>query len=329
MKNNRLIFKLFLFIGITLCSCNLSKNAEYPALEKLFLNQKPANAKPEIFALGLVSSENQEHSSLAFSPDGTELWWSLWPVPYDLDKKPQRIKYMRFENGKWSKAQIAPFSGKFRDGSPAFSPNGKRIYFYSRRPLTKENNEMHNNDIWYIEKTADGWGEAINLGEPINTSFVEAAPTLAANGNLYFVSNRNQYENPTGNNDIFISIFEDGKFAYPISISDSINTNYARESFPFIAPDESYIIFSRDSRQFDEEGHFIDGDRKLMISFRDKKGIWRNPIEMGKDFYKARFPSVSPDQKHLFFTKYSENTSEDFYWVDAKIIEDLKPKYLN
>lgn len=328
MKIERLYLKVFLFIGITLMSCNLKENSDFSELEKLFSSQKKPDTIPEIFALGKVSSNNQEHSSLSFSPDGKELWWSLWSIPHDLDKKPQIIKYIRFENGKWSEPRTAPFSGKYRDGSPVFSPNGERIYFYSRRPLNKESNEMHNNDIWYIEKTDNEWGDPINLGDPINTPFVEAAPSLSANGNLYFVSNRNQYKNHTGNNDIFVSVIKNGQFSHPIGISDSINTDYARESFPFIAPDESYIIFSRDSRQFDKEGHFIDGDRKLMISFRDKNNVWRNPIDMGEDFYKARFPSVSPNKQYLFFTKYSENTSEDFYWVDAKVIDKLKSEYL-
>ncbi len=38
--------------------------------------------------------------------------------------------------------------------------------------------------------------------------------------------------------------------------------------------------------------------------------------------------AFSPDGKYLFFTRYDENWNEDIYWVDAKIIEDLKPKEL-
>lgn len=36
-----------------------------------------------------------------------------------------------------------------------------------------------------------------------------------------------------------------------------------------------------------------------------------------------RFPSVTPDGKYLFFCRVSDGS--DFYWVDAKIIEDLSP----
>jgi Tol biopolymer transport system component len=289
-----------------------------------YLGQKPPSMTPEIFAPGIVSSEHQEHSSLSISPDGREMWWSRWRLPHDLDKYPQVIMFIKFENGLWSQPSVGPFSGRYRDGGPAFSPDGDRIYFYSRRPLDERTDEMHDNDIWYVERTQDGWSQPINLGKPVNTPFVEATPCLAVNGNLYFTSNRNQYENPTGNNDLFVSKFKDGVFDEPVSISDSINTSWARESFPYIAPDESYVIFSRDSRQFDNEGNVTKGDRKLMISFRNEKGEWQNAVEMGPHFHNARFPSVSPDGKYLFFTKFTEGGHEDFYWVDATVIKDLK-----
>ncbi|MBN2244545.1 MAG: PD40 domain-containing protein, partial [Candidatus Aminicenantes bacterium] len=215
-----------------------------------------------------------------------------------------------------------PFSGKYRDGGPAFSPDGSRIYFYSRRPLQEDSEKMHDNDIWYVERNQNGWSQPIHLGPAVNSSYVEATPSLAANGNVYFTSDRIQYEDPTGNMDIFVSEFKDGDFTESKGLGPAINTPYARDCFPFVAPDESYLIFSRDSRRFDSEGHKIEGDRKLMISFRDEDGNWLEAVNMGPLFVDTRFPSVSPDGKYLFFTKFTEGGHEDFYWVDAKIIKN-------
>jgi Tol biopolymer transport system component len=324
LKNKEILFILIFFIFVTMNSCQ--KANDFPELQKLYSNQELPGSTPKIFSPGLVSSEHQEHSSLAFSPDGKQLWWSRWRLPHDLDKYPQIIKFIKFENGSWSKPITAPFSGKYRDGSPAFSPDGNRIYFYSRRPL--DNTEsIHDNDIWYAEKVDNGWEQPVNLGKPVNTSFVEATPCIVTNGNLYFTSNRNQYKDPTGNNDLFVSEFINGNFHEPKSVGNAINTSYARESFPYVSPDESYIIFSRDNRTFDSEGNILNGERKLMISFKNKNGSWIKAIDMGPSFKKTRFPSVSPDGKFLFFTKYSDENNEDFYWVDAKIIDELKPDY--
>jgi Tol biopolymer transport system component len=305
-----------------------SQQDDFPVLKGPYLGQKPPGMTPEVFAPGIVSSEHQEHSSLSISPDGKEMWWSRWRLPHDHDKYPQVIMFIKVENGRWSQPRVAPFSGKYRDGGPAFSFDGNKIFFYSRRPLDEKTNAMHDNDIWYVERTGDIWSQPMNLDSTVNSSFMDGTPSLAANGNLYFTSNRNQYDDPIGNNDIFVSEYRDDDYVEARGLSSAINTPYARESYPFIAPDESYIIFSRDSRRFDAEGNIIDGDRKLMISFRDKNGEWQDAIEMGPIFVNTRFPSVSPDGKYLFFTKYTQGGHEDFYWMDAKIIEGLKPKQL-
>ena len=39
------------------------------------------------------------------------------------------------------------------------------------------------------------------------------------------------------------------------------------------------------------------------------------------------FPSVSPDHKYLFFSS-TKNVRVEVYWINAKIIEDLKPDEL-
>ena len=326
--NNRKIVVLVCCVSAFLIAGVISQEKEFPVLKGPYLGQKPPGMTPEIFCPGVISSEHQEHSSLAFSPDGKEMWWSRWRLPHDLDKYPQVIMFITRDNGGWSRPKVAPFSGKYRDGGPAFAPDGKRIYFYSRRPVDENSEAMHDNDIWYVERIQDGWSRPINLGSSVNSSHVEATPSLAANGNLYFLSDRIQNDDPTGNDDIYVSEFRNGDFAAAKRLGPAINTSSAREGCPFIAPDESYLIFSRDSRRFDSEGRTIDGDRKLMISFRDKDGTWREAINMGPLFANTRFPSVSLDGKYLFFTKFTEGGHEDFYWVDAKIIKDLRPKEL-
>lgn len=313
MKINLLLLLIFL------AGCG-----DFSELHLLF-SHNPVSDSLTIFSKNFISSENQEHSSLTFSPDGKEIFWSRWQLPHDLEKYPQIIKYTKFSDGKWSDIATAPFSGQWRDGGPAFSPDGERIYFYSRRPKDKTSQEMSDNDIWYVERTKQGWNEAKVLGNEINTTFVEAAPCLSNNGNLYFSSNRNQYPGSTGNPDIFISEFIDGKFTKAKALGKLINTPIARESYPYISPDENYLIFSRDSRRI-ENGKCIDGDRKLMISFKNDQGRFQEPIELGDEFLNARFPSQSPDGEYLFCTKYTEGNDENYYWIKTDFIKRLKER---
>lgn len=301
-----------------------AQEQDSPVFTGPYFGQEPPGLSPELFAPGIVSSEHQEHSALGFSPDGTEMWWSRWRLPHDLDKHPQVILFIKYENGRWSMPAVAPFSGEYRDGGPALSADGNKVFFYSRRPLRVDTDVMHDNDIWFSERTSDGWSRPINLGSIVNSPSTDATPCLAANGNLYFTSNRIQYSDPIGNNDIFVSEPDDSGYKAPRALGPAINTSDAREAFPFIAPDESYIIFSRDNRRFDEERNLISGNRKLMISFKDESGEWQEAVDMGPDFMGTRFPSVSPDMKYLFFTKYTDGGHEDFYWVDAAVIDSIK-----
>jgi 7,8-dihydropterin-6-yl-methyl-4-(beta-D-ribofuranosyl)aminobenzene 5'-phosphate synthase len=46
-----------------------------------YLGQEPPGATPKAFAPGVISTSNLEHSAPAFSPDGREVYWSLWKRP--------------------------------------------------------------------------------------------------------------------------------------------------------------------------------------------------------------------------------------------------------
>jgi Tol biopolymer transport system component len=93
---------------------------------------------------------------------------------------------------------------------------------------------------------------------------------------------------------------------------------------PYVDPDDSYIIFSSN-----REGEFGEGD--LYISFHNKSsGTWSEPVNMGGNINtraQERFPSVSPDGKYLFFTRWTPDHNQDVYWVSAGIIEKLRAKY--
>jgi hypothetical protein len=64
-----------------------------------------------------------------------------------------------------------------------------------------------------------------------------------------------------------------------------------------------------------------------------KDGVFSKPANISQLINTAKckkgyLPYIAPDEKYLFFTRYDENWNEDIYWVDAKIIEDLKPEKL-
>lgn len=146
-----------------------------------------------------------------------------------------------------------------------------------------------------MEKTDHGWGEPKFLDAPVNNGFAMCV-TSAKNGNLYY----------TGVDGLYRSIYKNGKYSEPQKLKDE-NDEYFFGAHPFIAPDESYLIF--------------DSGPGLMISFQTKDGTRTNAKKMG--IIPNMCPSVSPDGKYLFFARHG-----NIVWVDAKIIEILKPKNL-
>ncbi len=277
-------------------------------IESIYLGQRPPALTPLKFAPDTVSTENHEHSSLAISPDGTEMYWSLWRRPDQ--GLPQVIFYTRMEDGQWSSPQPAPFSGKYNDGGPVFSADARRLYFYSKRPSPREN-EPENLDIWFVEKTINGWSEPKNLGYPINTEKLEAMPSIAGDGSLYFVKS---HEGVAGGMGIYCAKYVDGQYQAPKALDPQINSVH-HDWTPYIAPDQSYLLFSSNRP---------DGNRNfdLYVTFQKSNGNWTEPQSLGKEVNteaEERFPGVSPDGKYLFFTRGS-----DIYWVSSLVIEQLR-----
>src|SRR6202007_595893 len=104
------------------------------------------------------------------------------------------------------------------------------------RPV--EGRKRGGTDIWVVKRRGNGWGEPINLGSPVNTDGYELACSSANDGTLYFSST-----GTTGNMDIYYSKLADGKYQAPERLDTTINTAY-QENDPFIAPDQSYILYS-------------------------------------------------------------------------------------
>lgn len=251
----------------------------------------PINTQQE--AVSLVEewpvNTNLNERDFALSPDGTEIFYTL-QSPYD---RFQTILYIRKgNNGKWSKPEIAPFANKYNCLEPVFSPDGKKLFFSSNRPLTGD--KAKDFDIWWVERKNGKWSEPQNVGAPVNTSADEFYPSITQSGNLYYTA---AYQNAVGKEDIYLAAFENGIYKTPIPLDTAINSKMY-EFNAFVSPDEQFIIFTSYGRKDDKGG----GD--LYMSRRDATGKWepaKNLAFLNSD--KLDFcPFVSFDKKKLFFT---------------------------
>lgn len=124
---------------------------------------------------------------------------------------------------------------------------------------------------------------------------------------------------PLRQGDIYMSPKQNGKYTRVVNLNAPINSMH-HEVDPYIAPDESYLIFCSD-----RPGGF--GKADIYVSFRRENGSWTPPVNMGSKVntpYQEYIPYVTPDGKYFFFTT-NKSGNRDIYWVDAKIIEKFKP----
>ena len=159
-------------------------------------------------------------------------------------------------------AGSCPFSGKFTDLEPAFTMDGKKLFFVSNRPITGTALKILTSGM-LRKKTTNGESPKIWASRLIATSN-EYYPSVSANGNLYFTAAR---KNSTGGEDIYVSVFANGKYSKPIPLDTAVNS-VADEFNAFVSPDEQFIIFSSYGRKDDKGG----GD--LYMSKKNAAGRW-------------------------------------------------------
>jgi len=251
----------------------------------------PSQSLPQakLFAEGVINTDADEYG-LAFTPDGKTLYFTR-----RVNRRDSEFIYVsRSENGKWSAPELAPFSGRYFDKEPFVAPDGKRIFFASLRPVDGVEPKNHRDfNIWFVEKTASGWSEPKHVGAAINSPAYENYPSVAANGTLYFAGER---EGGKGGNDLYRARLVNGKYEQ-VERLDELNTPHV-DADPYIAPDESYLIFCSD-----RSGGSGSGD--LYISF-NRNGRWTEPKNLGAAINTPDFeytPLISPDGKRLFFSR--------------------------
>lgn len=298
---------------------NNNDTIDFPALIGSYLGMDRPEDNPLLFAPGIVSTCH-EHSSAMFTPDGQELWFGrLFPG---------MIYFMKMENGQFSHPQVAPFSGTYNDLYPLLSYDGNTIFFSSDRPISNEGMRLPRSQfhLWMVRRTNTGWTAPIHLDHTINFGNRQSCASISANSNIYF--NAQNISEPDKSMDIYRARLINGKYSQAENLGPVINSPSPDHS-PYITPDESYIIFSSFRGGY--------GRSDLFISYRRNDDTWTMPINLGNRINssaKDEYPYVSPDGKYLFFNSNRISLLNpgripdgpgNIYWVDAKIIEELKP----
>ncbi len=122
---------------------------------------------------------------------------------------------------------------------PAFSVDGKRLYFASDMP-----GGQGGNDLYYSDFKNGKWSEPVNLGEHINTNRHEVYPVAGGDTVLYYSSDGMP---GYGNLDVFMSEIQGDNFGKPVNLKAPVNS--IGNDFSYYKTDEyrGYLTSNRSS----------------------------------------------------------------------------------
>lgn len=279
-------------------SMHFTNSVNFHELSGPYLGQQPPGAQPEVFAPGIISTPNSEHSAPSFSPDGKKIIWSMWRImpgiqTTDLD---QVIMFTEEKDGQWTYPDFISFSGKDRDGGPQFSADGQVIFYNSRRTVQTDTGEVKKWKRFYSQLRENGWSEGKEILE---------IPEGQLYKNIYHMYGQTP-----------IVKIEDEFYRLPDINLDFEETKEYYCSFYF-SKDDNMVVFSSN----------IVGNGDLFVSHKNSDESWKepkhleNPINTNRQ---ERFAGFSPDEKYLFFTRHRGGDDHDIWWVKAESIGILK-----
>lgn len=197
-------------------------------------------------------------------------------------------------------------NGLFSDYGAVQSPDGKKIYFTSKRKGNlggqKDNLNEYLDDIYYTQFKDNKWVKPKKIGARINTANSDVFNCISPNEKQLYFSRQIR-----GTYDILYSdLSKKKKWQAPKKLGLNINTK-DNESFAYITSDGNTLLFSSD-----KPGGY--GGYDIYMSEKLSSGEWGKPFNLGSDVnskYDEICPTLLADGT-LYFSSNGHNTIGGF-----------------
>ncbi|MCB9224736.1 MAG: OmpA family protein [Crocinitomicaceae bacterium] len=162
-----------------------------------------------------LNVRGQHDATIGLSPDGHALFI------YTDKKGNGDIFESTDEEGTWSKPEQLgkTINSDYHDPDASLTFDGKRLYFTSNKPGGLGEHDIYYAD-WDDEKQR--WGDAVNIGNVLNTPYEERSVFIHPDGETMYFSSTGH--NTMGGYDLFYSKLVNGVWQKPVNLGPPLNT---------------------------------------------------------------------------------------------------------
>jgi peptidoglycan-associated lipoprotein len=207
----------------------------------------------------IINQENINEGCITFSPDGRTMVFAKGNTGKRKGASDVDLYISRFRNGAWSEpTPININQPESWESTPAFSPDGRTLYFSSNR-----RGGFGGLDLYSAQMDSRGrFGRVRNLGSEINTAGDELFPYVAENSKLYFSSNSHP---GFGMLDIFVVNRVNGKTSIE-NLGQPVNSTSDDFGMFLFRADRGFFTSNRDGGKGDDDIYtFINEDPNLRV----------------------------------------------------------------
>jgi len=299
MKAIAQFISLAILMSIIGCNTTMKVNTE----QEKYLGESPPIDMPELFKPELIPDKQLAHAGV-FTPDMNEYYYTLSDVSFSQFT----VMYIRRGDDQWTSPKEAFFNSSYLEHGVHFTEDGQWVYFSSTRPIGKDINSSTWN-IWRSKRLKNGWSEAKLVNIPGMEGKSNSHPSLTRSGRMYFHSYNSDYSDMA----LFVADPVEGEFQKPKKVNFTAGENHNMLT-PFVAPDESYLLFEKK----------FDGFFEIYISYRSNEG-WLLPQRLSDNINTKNLgnPYITPDGQYLFYASgnWKSSTQENDWvikWVSTK-----------
>jgi outer membrane protein OmpA-like peptidoglycan-associated protein/tetratricopeptide (TPR) repeat protein len=303
-------------LGRTTLNLNTRKAAEYRKKTFQFAVDfgKTDASKNYVFAPvnlgdGINSIESEYFPSLPIQGDAMVFTRRLNNFNEDF--------FLSEKNAAWDKAQRLPGSinTPMNEGAQNISQDGNWLVFTA----CNREGAFGSCDLYISYKTKNGWSEAINLGDKINTDQWESQPCLSPDKrDLYFTSRR---PGGLGGSDLYVShLGINGKWSEPENLGPEINTSLD-ESSPFIHADNQTLYFT-------SNGLLGYGENDLFVVRKTTEGKWSKPENLGYPINTIHHEGtlfIAADSKTAYYASDRSDSKGGLDIYSFEMRSDIRP----